>query len=253
MFSEGAFDRPSVTQSVADGVLRYTKASAPLSDRQCFSVVGEVVILSRVAVLLRDCCPTAVFRRIGSIIIDTVHGTSIGTIAHVSQEVHKGFAPSLADGNPTRPVPLVGFVARGITSRNHLGVSIPQVMGRVSMRGIVLSCRIWTQAPTALSSAGRKLRTLDLALSAALALAVPDCAAAFVHVRERQYGQAAKTLTGDVVNARAKVRGMMGLHREPPLFSVTWAGTFERRRPTCLFTSLLYHKNIYLQCDGTYE
>jgi hypothetical protein len=60
-------------------------------------------------------------------------------------------------------------------------------------------------------------------------------------------------LTGQVFDATRKGCAIMILHREPPVFSVTWAGTFERRRPTCLFASLLYHKNIHLHCDGTYE
>lgn len=252
-FGESALNRPSVTQSITDGLSRYPKTTAPLRNRHRLTTIGEVVILSCVAVLLRDCRPTAILRRVRSVIIDTVYRAPIGAIAHIGKEVGERLSPSVADGNATRPVPLVGLVTGAVASRNHLRISVPQVMGRIPVCGVVFSCRIWTQATATFRFSCGDFRAFYLALGATIARAVPDCAAAFVQVRERDDSQTAKPLTSNVFNARAELRGMIRLHREPPKFSVTWAGTLERRRPTCLLTSLLYHKNIYLQCDGTYE
>lgn len=240
-FGESALNRPSVTQSITDGLSRYPKTTAPLRNRHRLTTIGEVVILSCVAVLLRDCRPTAILRRVRSVIIDTVYRASVRTLAHVGKEAGERLAPSGTDGNATRPISLVRFVARGVASRNHLAISVPQVMSRVPMRRVVFSRCIGAQAAAASCFSCGNFRAFYLAVCTAVALAVPDCAAAFIQVRERDDSQAAKPLTGNVFDARAELRGMIRLHREPPKFSVTWAGTLARRRPTCLFTSPLYH------------
>ncbi len=248
LFRQHSINRPSVAQSAADGPLRYIKPFCPFGYRQRFAAEGKAMVLSGICVLLGDCCPSAIFRRVRAIVIDTIKRAPCWTFAHISDEVGEGFAPSLADDNTARPIPLVRFIARGIASRNHLGVSIPQVMGRVSMRGIVLSCRIWTQAPATLGSTSCELCAFDLALIAAIAEAIPDRTATTINMGERDGEQTAKPLTGNVFNAWTKLRGIMRGHREPPVFSVAWAGTLARRRPTCLFTSPLYHKRRHYSC-----
>jgi len=65
--------------------------------------------LSSIVGLLLISCPTAIFRIIGTIIVDAIKCGSLGTLPHVRKEILERIPPSVANGNATSTVIFVIF------------------------------------------------------------------------------------------------------------------------------------------------
>ena len=253
--SQGLFDSPSAIEALMNRATTDTKNFRPLRHCQGLAVMAQVATATPVAKLLLMCRPATILRAIVAVIVDTID-TMIWTRLwpHILNKGQKRFSPTLANRDPTSTVVAISACLRIAATMHHRPIDSVQRMATKTMLRYCRHSSLLTKTSAASNVAVAQIGCCRLVLSSAIAKTIPNSIPAFTFDMGKGYNQqTSKSLTGQVFDTTRKGCAIMRLHREPPLFSVTWAGTFERRRPTCLFTSLLYHKNIYLQCDGTYE
>lgn len=253
--SQGLFNSPSAIEAVMNRATTDTKNFRPLSHCQGLAVMAQVATATPVAELLLVCRPATILRAIVAVIVDAIN-TMIWTRLwpHILNEGQKRFSPTLTNRNPASTVVAISACLRIVASMYHCPIDSVQRVATKTVLRYRRHSSLFAETPTASNVAVTQIGCCCLMLSSAIAKTIPNSVPVFTFDMGEGYDQqTSKSLTGQVFDATRKGCAIMRLHREPPVFSVTWAGTFERRRPTCLFASLLYHKNIYFHCDGTYE
>lgn len=107
-------------QSVCNDWTRQSHNSGPISQRVSFSAPCQHAIVSRIVVLLRACCPVAVFRRVAEVVISALDFVFLRRLlAHIFDEGLKTVVPARAYGNPASSVELEFGVFRVIAAASH--------------------------------------------------------------------------------------------------------------------------------------
>lgn len=89
---------------------------------ECDPLAKNVVTNTRslVQFLRRPWNPSAVLRRVGSVIVNAVEGVTVRAQAHVSQKIHKRISPSVTHDNTAPSVVRIFFAVSGVASPPHL-------------------------------------------------------------------------------------------------------------------------------------
>lgn len=102
---KGTVERPSVfDKALMQGRIGQSKMPGPFCERACFSVEGDARITTAVIALGLWPSPSAISRRVGSIIIDAVQRVASRALAHVSQKYPKVLAPFLGHLDSSRAI-----------------------------------------------------------------------------------------------------------------------------------------------------
>lgn len=112
-YSKGFFFRPASSQSSGDCMVTFKiQLSAPLNFCHCDTFISKMFTVSPIGLLLVPCSPSAIFRSVISIIVNTVNRMFIcRTWPHVGNKVVEQ-EPSFANGNPSTSVMLKEFYIR---------------------------------------------------------------------------------------------------------------------------------------------
>lgn len=129
---QGAFCRPSVSQSPRNCCFWDALQFRPFSKRHCRAVECQKAVAPPIASLLRACGPSAVGRpvirhtflampaRVVAIVVNAVQRHAGRPLAHVSKECLEGPPPSLADRDTAPSVVCESMVGCGVASRQHV-------------------------------------------------------------------------------------------------------------------------------------
>lgn len=250
LFSKGLFSAPATTKAIADCTSRYTGDPRPLSNSQRLTIACQSVVSFFVVGLFVDRGPSTILGTIWAVGIDAVKGCSGWAFSHVGDEVGDRLQPALTDSNATPAIMRIGVCRRVIASIDHCAVGaakgvICKSVGLVS--GVVKLCAV---TATAFSLATPEIAAFHLAGIATVAHAVPDGFAIFVNVGESDNQQAAETLTCNVLDSWAELRDIMGLHREPPKFSVTSPRLLAQRWGDLFCCTSILQQNIACNKGG---
>ena len=170
---KNTLNRPPIAQSTANCIRMQSKLTRPLGDCLLLPVNLQQVIGARVVALLGHRSPSAVFRRIRPVVINSFDGHSVWTLAHVGQEVDKPISPTLTDSDTTSPVVAI-FGSVGIVApSNHRVVHRFHWMIRQTVRSAFTSSKFASQASAALRLAVKQVSFLNIANRAAITLARP--------------------------------------------------------------------------------
>ena len=145
----------------------------PLSNRHEFALEFQHMIISFVVALFFARRPSAVCRRIGSIILYSLDSVFIcWGFAHIRQKVREGFSPASANGNAPSSVIFPRGMAWGVTPTEHTGPAIiNRCMGH-SMRFICAREFMLPAAATHLSCSS-KIPAVDRTRISTITVATP--------------------------------------------------------------------------------
>jgi len=105
------FAPSKLVESIGDKVRATTEDFAPLRASVSNSSVSDKSISARIVSLLFSGRPSTIFRRVISVIINSVdRAASVWSIAHVLKEVVERFKPFFADFNASTPINRVFFI-----------------------------------------------------------------------------------------------------------------------------------------------
>ena len=240
---EDTLRSPSVIDAVVKNVSRNSQNISPLRDGQCLPVMRESNITSFVVHLFFDSSPSAIIRRIRSSIVDAVQSAPLRGIPHILKEISKRLAPTGAHDNTAPAIAGVGFMSRIVATSKHCDVCPVQRVVRKSVLQASGEASFRTETTATLCVSGSQFVAANLSLIAAIAKTVPDGISVF-YVRKGNDKQSTKTLTSQVLNAGRYFCGIMGLHREPPKFSVSRAGTLAASPAFLILSSVIIAQNI---------
>lgn len=213
---------------------RYTSFVTPLGKIESSAVVGNERGFASVIALLACCGPSAIFRRIAEVIVDTVEAVFDGwTRPHVGIEVLERVQPTFADCYVASAVSRIGAaMGIGATPFHQAPDVVFACFGHAVLDKALcdrLGSKFALKATAALGFAPNQTSPGDDACVAALAedfpsrIAVAGVGGAFGATND---SPSAKLLTCHINGTDdATCDRIMG-HREPPVFSVTRAGTF---------------------------
>ena len=118
--SQCSLDRPSMSESTMKCVGFHAKSTRPLCYGKRSSMESYTPIAASIIMLLTYCSPSAIIRRITTIIINSVNAVFVRwPFAHVGD---KGFnrVPSATNLNPTPTVVFIVFIIRIIAAAFHI-------------------------------------------------------------------------------------------------------------------------------------
>lgn len=95
--------RPAVSESLNKSILFYSKITSPFTNCHGFAVIFDPCIISAIIVLLVNCRPSAIFRGVARIVVNSVERMAIRSFPHISQKVLK-LHPSFTNRNSTAAV-----------------------------------------------------------------------------------------------------------------------------------------------------
>jgi hypothetical protein len=118
---QGLINRPALFKSVAKGVGVYALPSAPFGNSQGFSFVGDKVTTPLARDLLLDGSPSAIFRGIWAIVINTINRVAFTRASsYISKKCLKGFSPTVTHED-TAPAPVfVAWAVWIVAALNHI-------------------------------------------------------------------------------------------------------------------------------------
>lgn len=109
------FNIPSKLYSAINGLVRYAELVSPFHSRLAFSIKFYKMVISSITLLLRSCSPSAIFRAIISIRVNSIN-THVGFwMPHISKEIFKA-RPSFAYFNSAPSIIFVCFAFWIVTS-----------------------------------------------------------------------------------------------------------------------------------------
>lgn len=124
--SKSTLHGPSVPESLNQSVLFHSQFPCPLRDGKRFVVKRDQCVASAVVILVNRRCPSAIFRRVPGVVVDSVQGHAVRPVPHIGQEIFK-FHPSLANIDPATAIPGVVPMVRVQTPLFHCS---PRLIGR---------------------------------------------------------------------------------------------------------------------------
>lgn len=197
--------RPSLPDAMLHSVMAKVKPFSPFGDVKRNLAYSHAMAACTVPILLRQCRPSTVFGRVGTVVINTVNRMLIRrSWTHITQKRCEAISPALTDFNATSAVASVATNIRVSTARFH---RVPYTVlsgGRATMRRIKMGVVAFVRnSRTLTTSAGSCVALLsegssaDNFLSSTIASAQPSRLSTFVTCAFEYY-QKAKTLTGEV-------------------------------------------------------
>lgn len=197
--SQSLFVRPSQAHdALIDDVVRQPGCIGPLSKRLGLAVQGCEDAVTAIIGLHLPCGPTAVFRGIVAIVVDSIELIfRRGRLAHVGKEVLEG-VPAFADGYTTTSVASVRAICWILTSLRHLRPCVVDMSFRHAVGSMFGSLKLRT--PTA----ARRCRAVSQSFGRynsflAARTATQPTRPAFMSVGgRRNYGQASKCLSNKI-------------------------------------------------------
>lgn len=100
---QGLLYRKSTVYSIDRSLIVDPTAPNPFNETFCFSVDCEYKISPSILSLFSACCPSAIFRTVISIIVDSIYGKTVRFFSHVLKKIHV-FTPSFANRYTTTSV-----------------------------------------------------------------------------------------------------------------------------------------------------
>lgn len=114
--------------SVVKGAVVDAKADAPIGDRHGFPIEFHDAISSRISELHAGGRPSAIFRAVPGIVVDTIQRMLVGRpwphVCHVILEPIRP-APPVANSDPSAAIVLEILVVLVVASKNHVPPAIP--------------------------------------------------------------------------------------------------------------------------------
>jgi hypothetical protein len=109
-FRQSTFDGPAATYSAYNCTLIESEFANPLGHCLSSSVECHPSVVSFIVVLLLQCNPSAIFRRIRTIIVNAIQfGLRKGPISHICIKCRERIAPSFANVNASSAIIAVGM------------------------------------------------------------------------------------------------------------------------------------------------
>lgn len=122
-----AFNRPSLPESLREGLWFETTISSPLRNGERYSMINYNAVGSCVVGLLSASRPYAIIRRVVSVIVDAFNGMAWRwLVAHVTVEIQKRILPRSTKLYPASSIILVGMAFRivaSITNTSPTGIN----------------------------------------------------------------------------------------------------------------------------------
>lgn len=194
---EDFFVSPSERGSVAEGVVGNSKFFGPLCDAECFTVMRDLDVISRVPHLFFAGGPSAIFRGVRPIVIDPVDGVlPSGFRPHVGEKVFKtvpSFADSDPPSSPLREIP-AGRVEAPLT---YPGPGFVLRSPTEPVRGSGFPCPLPLKTPAALRDASPQVVRIHNLRIAAVTKAFPFHRSKSFPMTTQNH-KAPKTLPGQV-------------------------------------------------------
>jgi hypothetical protein len=163
----------------------------------------EMVTRPRTAIdrLLAWCCPSAVVRRVRSVVVDAIDRVSFWAWSHIGKELRKVINPLRTDRNPARAV--VGIVLV-VWSQASLLHSLPRAVfaGHVAVAGVAVNqsaggATLNHAATATRRGSGLQIDGVGRGLTSAVASTKPVDPAALVR-RSTKHGQASEFSSSQV-------------------------------------------------------
>jgi hypothetical protein len=171
---KSAFDSPSSVQPRTDSSWVYPKLVRPLRDCLPPSIYFKEAVGRCITALHAFCCPSAVFWRIWTVIVNSIKGIIIGrALSDIVQKINKALLPSVAHHDPPSPVISVVGIAWVLASRKHGVIRALQGMPAESVRFCSLSREFPLQTPTAFGFPGYQVSFLNRPFCSAIASTEP--------------------------------------------------------------------------------
>lgn len=112
--------RPSEIEALVNRIFFQAKVFGPLGHRKYTTVKAETTILPRIVALLWTCSPSAVIRRVSTLIINSLKRVAEAwTLSHIYQEIGSRF-PSFANRNTPAAVISECGVLGVLTAIHHM-------------------------------------------------------------------------------------------------------------------------------------
>ena len=172
-FSQGAAHTPAPAQAHVDGGAIDAGPFGPGGYGQRFAFVGEQLGGALVAGLLRAGSPSAVIRRVRTVVVDSVEAGSNGPSTHIGVEVRKRVLPPLAHLYAAPPVAFVVGALGVVTTCFH---ALPSAVFGRSEHAVCLGPsreNLSDVAAAALDPTGFEFAAVDLAGGPTVADAKP--------------------------------------------------------------------------------
>ena len=186
---------PSITnEPLANREIVDSSHAGKLRASKHLPVVLKAAIVALVVALLQASSPTAIARFVIPVIVDSLDGATIRSLAHVTEEA-KEAQPFITNGNPTTaPV----FVVRQFGISASLHHTRPRIVGRGSdVAMLVWRHEIMPHAAARLAKAATEIAGKYSDFGAAVACALPHDAA--LCARESGGYKSPESLSGKVV------------------------------------------------------
>lgn len=190
--ANGFLFAPSRLQAFGDYIRRSTKPQTPLAARESFSIKRDGLVPSLIAALNRSCCPSTIARLVVPVDVDSVYGSSVRALTHVSNKVLK-LSPRFTYGNTS---PAVVCKTRVVAIKASLNHRHPTVVGGCSKHSM-LSARLSMNTPAGFCVSALKCISGNNSRSAARTMTKPS-SMFFVGVDVLNSRKSAKGLTGKV-------------------------------------------------------
>ncbi|KKU98302.1 MAG: hypothetical protein UY28_C0004G0040 [Candidatus Amesbacteria bacterium GW2011_GWB1_48_13] len=156
--------------------------------------------LTSIICLLFRGCPPAIFRRVGTVVVDTVNRHSWWRFAHVGKEVLERTSPSFADRNPTTTPTWIILVTRGCASLFHAAPNPISARVALTMNNSGLTEDLFRQTTATLGAF--EIRSEHGFFRATLACDFPEGSVGF-GMGKTNNSQCAETKTSNILNFAA--------------------------------------------------
>ena len=193
------------------------------------------MIPSLIVILLQNSCPPTIFRRVWTIIIDTIDRVTLGAISHISNKAFERLTPAVANGNTTTTIPAVRRIFLVIAPFDHKQIRIPKRMFAKSVGCLLGDSGLFGQTSATSGKASLETASIYLAIIPAITKAIPD-SRMFSPTSIGNNQQATKSLPRNVFNVRMGFGGIMKEHRN--LLGCGDMGRDVRASPAYLFVCI---------------
>ncbi len=166
--------RPAKLNAATDGFIVNPGTAAGFRENHSLTAEIHYPILACICGLLKSGSPSAITRRVISIVVSAVKACSLGPLSHIAQECHEVISPSSADGNTATAIVGVATVIKVVAAPLHpFPNSIFRYFISMSMFKICLARQLSMQAAATPAYAGTQVRRLDGPLCSAHANTEP--------------------------------------------------------------------------------
>jgi hypothetical protein len=197
---QGTLGRPAALEPFEDYQAADLRLLSPRGEGSAFAAPFNVVVTARVAGLFFLGRPTAILRRVRTVVVDALNRLAWLTRPHVEIERHEVVKPTFAHGDPAPAVVGVRLVFRVVAALLNAAPALvlrsptPAVCQRSRESVLILP------APTTDLSSGFQVAGVNLCKSTAFTDAFPSCAIRRTRDSLARYRQATKLPAGEVLD-----------------------------------------------------